>query len=80
MSQKDSLSPVQFVSLGETIADIALKEKQSAGITATASILLALLVMAAFVSNALLLATILSRYFILACFIEFWYTIEEQPD
>ncbi|KAI1731917.1 7 transmembrane receptor (rhodopsin family) domain-containing protein [Ditylenchus destructor] len=57
-----SSSPIQYVSLGDTIADIALSEKASAGLTATSSILLSILVVATFISNTLLMATILSSY------------------
>uniref|UniRef100_A0A915ELS3 G-protein coupled receptors family 1 profile domain-containing protein n=1 Tax=Ditylenchus dipsaci TaxID=166011 RepID=A0A915ELS3_9BILA len=57
----DSL-PVQYVTIGETIADIALREKVSASITATSSILLAVLVILCFVFNIMLVATILSSY------------------
>ncbi|KAI1725423.1 7 transmembrane receptor (rhodopsin family) domain-containing protein [Ditylenchus destructor] len=57
-----SASPIQYVSLGDTIADIALSEKASAGLTATSSILLSVLVVATFISNTLLMATILSSY------------------
>jgi hypothetical protein len=53
---------VQFVTYGETIAEIAQTEKTSASLTATTSILLAILLIVSFVTNLLLVATILSRF------------------
>ncbi|KAI6176454.1 Melanin-concentrating hormone receptor 2 [Aphelenchoides bicaudatus] len=58
---------VQFVNYGETIADIAQTEKTSASLTATTSILLAVLLIVSFVTNLLLVATILSSCKLRSC-------------
>uniref|UniRef100_A0AC35ERX2 G-protein coupled receptors family 1 profile domain-containing protein n=1 Tax=Panagrolaimus sp. PS1159 TaxID=55785 RepID=A0AC35ERX2_9BILA len=53
---------IEYVAAGDTIADGALKDVASASLAATTSILLAILVIACFITNALLIATILSSY------------------
>lgn len=56
-----STPQVEYVPVGDTIADIALSQKASASLTATTSILLAVLIAVSFVVNIALLAAILSR-------------------
>lgn len=60
-SASSFLETIEYVSFGDTIADIALKNQQSAGLTATSSILLSILFIITFIVNIMLLATILSR-------------------
>lgn len=55
------MGTIEYVSFRDTLADIALKDQQSAGLTATSSILLSILVILTFFFNSMLLATILSR-------------------
>ena len=57
-----SSSPIQYVPLGDTIADVAMSRQVSVGLTTSSSILLALLVIASFVLNLALLTTVLSRF------------------
>ncbi|KAI6233640.1 Melanin-concentrating hormone receptor 2 [Aphelenchoides fujianensis] len=54
------MANVEYVDVGKTIADIAITEKSSTSLTATTSILLAILLILSFVSNLLLVATILA--------------------
>ena len=58
---------VEYVPVGDTLADVALKETTSASLAATTSILLALLVIVSFILNLLLIATILSSYKLRNC-------------
>ncbi|KAI6214560.1 Melanin-concentrating hormone receptor 2 [Aphelenchoides besseyi] len=51
---------IEYVDVGETIADIAITEKTSTSLTATTSILLSILLVVSFLSNLLLVATILA--------------------
>lgn len=53
---------VQFVNYGDTIADVVRTEQTSASLTATTSILLAVLLVVSFLTNLLLVATILARF------------------
>lgn len=55
------ISPIEYVPLSDTIADITLREKASASLTTTSTILLSVLVILTFGINLILLATILSR-------------------
>lgn len=57
------ISPIEYVPLSDTIADITLREKASASLTTTSTILLSVLVILTFGINLILLATILSRLF-----------------
>uniref|UniRef100_A0A914DIQ0 G-protein coupled receptors family 1 profile domain-containing protein n=1 Tax=Acrobeloides nanus TaxID=290746 RepID=A0A914DIQ0_9BILA len=59
--------PVEYVTVGDTIADIANKASTSTSLTTTTSILLSILVMVSFIANALLVATILSSYKLRNC-------------
>lgn len=58
----ENVSPIEYVSLRDTIADIVLREKTSASLTATSTILLSVLIVLTFSFNLMLVATILSRY------------------
>lgn len=59
--------PVEYVAIGDTLADVALKNATSASLAATTSILLAILVIVSFILNLLLIATILSSFKLRTC-------------
>uniref|UniRef100_A0AC34QHC5 G-protein coupled receptors family 1 profile domain-containing protein n=1 Tax=Panagrolaimus sp. JU765 TaxID=591449 RepID=A0AC34QHC5_9BILA len=59
--------PIEYVAVGDTLADVALKDATSASLAATTSILLAILVVVSFILNLLLIATILSSYKLRTC-------------
>ncbi|KAE9553711.1 hypothetical protein FO519_003066 [Halicephalobus sp. NKZ332] len=59
--------PIEYVPIGDTLADVALKETTSASLAATTSILLAILVIVSFILNLLLMATIMSSYKLRTC-------------
>lgn len=62
ISSISSEQGIEYVAVGDTLADVAIKESTSASLAATTSILLAVLVIVSFILNLLLISTVLSSY------------------